>query len=128
MSVAPWITDESIDVPTARSRRKTRGTVSTAPRLTIFKMVVRHTFGFALLCCVFFGLATLTGLSLKTSAGISRASAELRTDDARTNVIALGGQLASLTSIDALDRWAAAHGFARPGGHSGSTDEKEVQE
>ena len=128
MSVAPWITDESPNLPTARSRRKTRGTVSTAPRLTIFMMVVRHMFGFAFLCCVFFGLAALTGHSLKTSVGISRASAELRTDDARADVIALGGQLAKLTSIEELDRWAAAHGFARPGGHSGTTDEKEVHE
>ena len=127
MSVAPWITDESPNLPTARNRRKTRGTVSTAPRLTIFRMVVRHTFGFAFLCCVFFSLAALMGHSLKTSAGISRTSAELRTDDARADVLSLGGQLASLTSIEELDRWAAAHGFARPAGHSGITDEKEVQ-
>lgn len=129
MSVAPWITDESVRLPTARRKgRKTRGTVSTAPRLTVFKMVVTHMLGFAFLTCVCFGLATLMGHSMKTSASVTRASAEMRTEGARADVFALSGQLADLTSIEGLDRWASAHGFMRPGSNNGATDEKAVEE
>ena len=116
MSVAPWITDKSANVPTARRRSgKNRGLVSTAPTTSLFAQALGHMGGFALLAFVSYGFVSLMGHTMKSSAYRERVAAEFRVDAARTDVLQRSSQVASLASTADLDRWAEAQGFSRPG-------------
>ena len=116
MSVAPWITDRSANVPTARRRSgKNRGLVGTAPMTSLFAQALGHMTGFVVLAFVSYGFVSLMGHTMKSSAYRERIAAEFRTEGARTDVLQLSSQVASLVSTADLDRWAGAQGFSRPG-------------
>ena len=116
MSVAPWITDRSANVPTARRRSgRSRGFVGTAPMTSLFAHALGHLAGFVVLAFVSYGFISLMGHSMKSSAHRQRVAAESRMNGARTDVLRLNNQVASLASTTDLDRWAVAQGFARPG-------------
>ncbi|HXH61585.1 MAG TPA: hypothetical protein VNI20_09520, partial [Fimbriimonadaceae bacterium] len=100
----------------ARTRAgKTRGTVSTAPRVSVVKTAFLHLVGFAALSAVTFSLMTLMGRSMQAAAHKQRSNAEQRIEAARLDVLDLGRQVTALMSTGALDRWAVSHGFTRPG-------------
>ena len=116
MSVAPWITDRSANVPTARRRSgKNRGLVGTAPMTSLFAQALGHMAGFAVLAFVSYGFVSLMGHTMKSSAYRERIAAEFRADGARTDVLQLSSQVASLVSMADLDRWAEAQGLSRSG-------------
>lgn len=116
MGIAPWINENSATLPSAVTRNgRTRGTISTAPRLTLLATAFRHTIVFTIMTYMFFGVVTIMGRSLEASAISQRERAEVRTAGARADVIELGRQVTSLVSVESLDRWALTHGYFRPG-------------
>lgn len=116
MGVAPWTNDSSAALPSARARAgRTKGTVSTAPRISLFVTAIAHLSAFGAIMAVTYGLMTLMGRSMQAAAYKQRSNAEQRIEAARLDVLDLGRQVSALMSTDALDRWAVSHGFSRPG-------------
>ncbi len=114
MSVAPWVTDAAKAMPAARRRTgKTRGAATTAPRVSIVRRSLAHAAGFVAMSAVFYGFLALLGHSLHSSALKVRENADLRAEGARADALELGRQVSALSSVDAVDRWARAHGFVK---------------
>jgi hypothetical protein len=116
MSAAPWITERAAAIPTAkRNNGKTKGTVSTAPRVTFLRRAIAHAVGFAIVTGAFYGFFALMGHSLHSSAMKQRQNAELRTEGAQQDVLELNRQVSGMLSADFIDQWAKTHGFVKVG-------------
>lgn len=116
MSVAPWINEASTAVPSVRKRTaRTKGSVAVTARKGVLGRAVAHAGAFLLLSGGCFGFLSLMGHSLYSAAYKARSNAEMRTENARQDVLELGRQVSALVSTESLDRWARTHGFDRPG-------------
>jgi hypothetical protein len=116
MSVAPWINDASTAVPSVRKRTaRTKGSVEVTARKGVLGRAAVHAGAFLVLSGGCYGFLSLMGHSLYSAAYKARSNAEMRTENARQDVLELGRQVSALVSTESLDRWARTHGFDRPG-------------